>query len=463
MFRWFAAERDPFDPAWEGVLERGVWQYPFLDAAARQRVRQVVAHLVARKIWTGGSGFAVTDAMRVTVSGVAALMTVGLDQPFFFPKLTTVILYPTGYDDPDPGAGVGLLHSADPLFHSPRLGEAWQGGPVVLSWRTAQRQARVPGRGRNLVLHEMAHHLDGYAGDVDGTPYFHGRDDRRRWCAVTDEEYHRLVGQANRREVTLLDHYGATNHAEFFAVATECFFERPHAMRARHAGLFELMAKFFCQDPTAWLPPRGDAGPEATGLEPRGRMGDRPRCVPDLSHLGMSGADEAFSRGVLLLQQGEYRAAARTFGEVLSRDPGDAEAQQHRAEARLAMGDLPGAIADCEAALATDSDDAATLLTHAAACLAGGDDAAAGRSIARVLREDRGNALAWLLQGQRHAHSGELKRAIRALRRAVRLEPYDAQAHLWLADCLGQAGASAEADRHRRRAVQLDPEAERRR
>ncbi|MEM9185280.1 MAG: zinc-dependent peptidase [Planctomycetota bacterium] len=460
MLTWLLGKGDErFDPAWEEVLARQVWQYRFLDQGQRARVREVVAALVARKAWTGGGGFRVTDVMRVTVSGVSALMTLGLEEPFFFPKLRSFILYPTGYDDPARGSVAGLLPTQDPLVSSPRLGEAWQGGPVVLSWRAAERQARVRGRGRNLVLHEMAHHVDSYDGDMGGTPYFDQREDRRRWREVTDAEYHRLVGQAKRRELTLLDHYGATNKAEFFAVATECFFERPHALRRRHAELFDLLAKFYRQDPTRWAPPPApDTTPHATP-QPK-RPPRRSAGFPDLSHLQLGGADELFAHGVLMLGREEFADAERVFTEVLARVPDDGEARQHRGEARLGRGDYAGAIEDAQAALALDPHDEAAMLTHADASLATEDDATAASLVAALLTRNREHAEAWFLRGQIDWRAGDALAAAAAFRRVIDRDPFDADAHLWLADCLDEVEDPRGAEHHRQRAHQLDPDLE---
>ncbi|MEN1679388.1 MAG: zinc-dependent peptidase [Planctomycetota bacterium] len=465
MLRWLLGDwfgEEPFDPAWDEVLHGGVWQYRFLDEPRRDRVRVVTAGMVRRKNWVGGGGFEVTEPMRVTIAGVAALMTLGLDEPFFFPKLKSIILYPAGYTDPGPSADVGFLDNTDPitgLSLGPRLGEAWRRGPVVLSWRAVERQARVPGRGRNLVLHELAHHLDGYAGDVDGVPHFDSSRDRRRWYDVTAAEYRRLVGQATRREVTLLDHYGATNQAEFFAVATECFFERPHAMQARHADLFALLAKFYRQNPCDWAPAETQSAPgERPAGGERGRTSTRRGGeFPDLSHLGLSTADELFAHGVLLLGQEAFDEALQVFDEVLRRKPGDSEARQHRGEARLALGDYAGAVADSAAALRADRRDLAALLTHAQASLAAGDAATAGEMVRRALREDPENSEAWLTEGELRVAAGDHRRAAEAFRRVLARDPLDALAHFELADCCDRLGDPATAKRHRTRAIALDP------
>ncbi len=104
------------------------------------------------------------------------------------------------------------------------------------------------------MIHEFAHHVDGLDGNIDGTPIIADRQQVRTWYRVIDEEYQRLVDEAAQGEATLLDRYGASNRAEFFAVASECFFERPHALRDQHRELYDILANFYCQSPAEWLP-----------------------------------------------------------------------------------------------------------------------------------------------------------------------------------------------------------------
>ena len=125
------------------------------------------------------------------------------------------------------------------------------------------RGVRDPHDGHNVVFHEFAHHLDGIDGDVDGTPPLESRQQYRTWDRVLVHEYRWLVREAGAGAATLLDHYGATNEAEFFAVATECFFECGPQLRERHPELYEILRGFYRQDtaardkpPAAALPPR---------------------------------------------------------------------------------------------------------------------------------------------------------------------------------------------------------------
>jgi len=251
--RWLAA-REP--SAWEGWLRSNVWQYGHLDGKQQAKIRRVVCILFHEKRWDGGGQLTVTDEMRVTIAGQAALATLGFVKPYYFERLKTIIVYPSTFRG-RPTAGTDLLlgELGQPLQDfGARTGEAWQGGPIILSWESVLNEGRHARLGRNVVLHEFAHHMDGLDGSTDGAPPMTDYKFEKKWYRVTQAEYQQLLDFARRGEATLLDHYGATNQAEFFAVATESFFTLPHALGAEHEELFAVLTRLFGQDPREWLP-----------------------------------------------------------------------------------------------------------------------------------------------------------------------------------------------------------------
>jgi Mlc titration factor MtfA (ptsG expression regulator) len=133
-----------------------------------------------------------------------------------------------------------------------RLGEAWTSGPVVLSWDDVLAGGRFPQDGRNVVFHEFAHVLDLTHSGPDGTPELADAAQYRTWHEVMTAEFERLRRQSERRQKTVLDPYGATDAAEFFAVATEAFFERPRHLSNEHPRLYELLRDFYRQEPLQW-------------------------------------------------------------------------------------------------------------------------------------------------------------------------------------------------------------------
>jgi Mlc titration factor MtfA (ptsG expression regulator) len=254
-FPWSIARRrqeilhEPIPRAWQESLKRRVRHYPYLNDDQRRRLEGFVQVVAAEKDWVGGSGFQLTEEMKVTIAGYAGVMTLGLAEPYYFDRLKTIIVYATGYMPHE--SSFSMYQTTRPL--TPRLGEAWHRGPVVLSWKEiVQREKLRPGN--NLVIHEFAHHVDSLDGDLDGSPPIVGREKTRRWYKATEEEFQRLRNDVRGGEPTLLDRYGASDRAEFFAVASECFFERPHAMRQRHPQLYAVLADFYCQDVAVWLP-----------------------------------------------------------------------------------------------------------------------------------------------------------------------------------------------------------------
>ena len=252
--RWLA-EPEPVE--WAAWLSKNVWQFPYLDAEQRRRVRDFVCVLLREKHWSGGGGSAVTDEMRVTIAGQAALTTLGFGRPYYFDRLKSIIVYPRAYRAQVSSTDELLIpqHDGPMLKVDERLGESWQGGPIVLAWDAVIADGRNARSGRNLVLHEFAHHMDGLDGDTNGAPPLTDCRFEEEWYRVTDAEHARLLDFARRGEPTLLDHYGATNPAEFFAVVTECFFTQPHELAAEHAELFAVHCRLFGQDPRDWLPP----------------------------------------------------------------------------------------------------------------------------------------------------------------------------------------------------------------
>ena len=103
-----------------------------------------------------------------------------------------------------------------------------------------------------MVFHEFAHQLDMLDGMVDGTPPLGSREEYERWTAVMTREFEKLRVQSEGAMATLLDGYGARDPGEFFAVCTECFFERPKAFARRHPEIHALFVDYYGQDPARW-------------------------------------------------------------------------------------------------------------------------------------------------------------------------------------------------------------------
>ena len=248
---------------WEDWLRSNVWQFDHLTGAQQAKIHRFVCILFHEKNWTGGAGFSVTDEMRVTIAGQAGLATLGFEKPFYFERLKTIIVYAGTFCSRSGEQGDLLLGELGQPHNDfgARTGEAWQGGPIILSWDAVREEGRHARPERNVVLHEFAHHMDGLDGTTDGAPPMTDFEFEKKWYRVTNAEYQQLFEFARRGQPTLLNHYGATNQAEFFAVATECFFTNPHDLATEHDKLFAVLTRLFGQDPREWLP--AFAGKEA--------------------------------------------------------------------------------------------------------------------------------------------------------------------------------------------------------
>lgn len=239
-----------FPAAWQEHIEANLRHYQHLGGRQQEAVRKVVRVFLAEKDWTGGGGFAVSEEMKLTIAAHASLLVLGFDEPYYFDRVQSIIVYPGPYRHPPQMQSHELIVRDD----VPVAGESWHRGAIVLSWRDVQEAARGRGRGHNVVVHEFAHVVDGLDGAVDGIPPLSNRKQERDWARVTENEYRQLENSIRRGEATLLDEYGLTNRAEFFAVASECFFERPRALRQLHPSLYSVLEDLYQQNPAQWLP-----------------------------------------------------------------------------------------------------------------------------------------------------------------------------------------------------------------
>ncbi|HEY3330601.1 MAG TPA: M90 family metallopeptidase [Capsulimonadaceae bacterium] len=242
------AASQPFPDAWTGFLDANVKLYALLTPAEQARLRDDLRVFMGDKYWEGALGFEITDEVKVTVSALACLLTVGFEQHDSFPNVETILVYPTAYQMPNVPVhlrrGVTVL---DPTSNDtdPRLGEAHGIGPVVLSWEDVVAGGQSLTDGHNLVFHEFAHKLDFRDGYSDGVPYLRKRSDVDRWAAVMSAAFEMLVEDVTHHRHTILQPYGATNAAEFFAVCTECYYEKPVAMREKMPDLYDVLRGYY--------------------------------------------------------------------------------------------------------------------------------------------------------------------------------------------------------------------------
>ena len=186
--------------------------------------------------------------MQVVIAGYAALLINQRLDLGVYPRTREIIVRPAPYNEEYESLGRDVVGAT-------RLGEAWYRGPVILAWSAIRPLLDRRPDPHNVIIHEFAHKLDFLDGSIDGTPPLASRVDLQRWASVFGREYERLVEAANTGQRSLLNKYGATNAAEFFAVATETFYGRPKQLRSWHPEVFQCLQDFFQQDPTEWNMP----------------------------------------------------------------------------------------------------------------------------------------------------------------------------------------------------------------
>ena len=235
------------DSQWEGILEENFPLYRKMPDDIRRRLGGYVNAFVEEKSFEGCGGLGqLTDEMLVTIAGQACILL--LNGKFgVFDSLQSVLLYPNAYDVVDSMDRSGLGQKK-----SRRLGESWGSGSVVLSWAHVMSGPACPDDGRNLVIHEFAHQLDQSDGSADGAPALFSREEQRKWAEVFRDAYALHGKYRQRGKKLVIDDYGATNPAEFFAVASETFFERPKKLSIRYPELYDRLRVFYELDPLQW-------------------------------------------------------------------------------------------------------------------------------------------------------------------------------------------------------------------
>lgn len=247
------ALRHPFPPEWIPVLEHAVPAYHRLTEEQRQKLREQVLVFLHEMRFEGCAGVEITDEIRVTVAAQACLLSLNLEGDSYA-GLRSILIYPSSYV-----ARVARPPAAGEIApeDSVNLGESWAYGTVVLAWDSVLRGAHIPNDGKNLVMHEFAHQLDQEDGRGDGVPFLRSASSFPAWTRVLERDFSAHQKRSNAGRARVLSEYGATNPAEFFAVATECFFEKPRELERKFPEMYGELAGYFGQDPARW-PPAAD-------------------------------------------------------------------------------------------------------------------------------------------------------------------------------------------------------------
>lgn len=225
----------PFPQEWITILEEHLPFYRRMEDEEKEVFRTNLKLFAWEKAFIGAKGLVISDTHRVVIAGAAARLIQRLAYGVY-DRLREIIVYPHDYRHPDGSAVI--------------LGEAHHWGVVVLSFPAVLRGLANPCDGWDTAIHEFAHVLDRGSGHFNGTPHLRADSHYLPWASVMQQHFQALRGGA-RAESWVMRSYGAKNPAEFFAVATEAFFERPRRMLAATPELYRELQTFYGMDPAA--------------------------------------------------------------------------------------------------------------------------------------------------------------------------------------------------------------------
>ena len=240
MFGWWRRRKRkkllavPVSEGWLEILRDRVPFYGELGEDDQALLVELIRIFVSEKHFIPAGGMEIDDEVKVVIAAAAARLCLRLSIDIY-DRLTEIVVYPSHYHHEDKEDAV--------VF-----GEAHDWGTVVLSWDAVVEGLGNPHDGHDTATHEFAHVLDRADGSFDGAPELRARQHYRPWAQVMQKRYDQLRDRKGNARRVLRD-YGATNEAEFFAVATEAFFEKPEQMKKRTPDLYEELSRFYGLDP----------------------------------------------------------------------------------------------------------------------------------------------------------------------------------------------------------------------
>ncbi len=236
-----------FPAHWQVIVERRLPFLQKLDEAEQKQLHDMIKLFVAKKNFYGCGGLEINDDIRVTIAAEACLLLLNRNTGVY-PALKHILVYPSAFkvdrQQHNPDGTVSQIQSG-------LLGESWDNSKVILSWDDVEHGIENFNDGHNVVLHEFSHQLDSEDGSANGAPILK-KNSCQVWAKVLSTEFEALVKASENHDKAVMDYYGATNPAEFFAVATEVFFEKPQQMSNKHPELYNEFKTYYCVDPLLW-------------------------------------------------------------------------------------------------------------------------------------------------------------------------------------------------------------------
>ena len=238
----------PFPDEWTQIVKKNVPLYNRIPETLKKQLHGLINIFLTEKDFEGCGGLEITDEIKVTIAAQACMLLLNR-KTSYFRKLHTILVYPHTYIAKTISSNGRIIIEGQDA----RLGESWQNGPVVLAWDSVKGGTSNIYDARNVVIHEFAHQLDQEDGSADGAPILEKRSRYITWARVLSNEYEILQRKKKKHRSSVLNEYGATNPAEFFAVATETFFEKPKQMKKKHKELYDELRDYYRLDPAEWM------------------------------------------------------------------------------------------------------------------------------------------------------------------------------------------------------------------
>ncbi|MCX5934943.1 MAG: zinc-dependent peptidase [Pseudanabaena sp. LacPavin_0818_WC45_MAG_42_6] len=236
-----------FPKSWLSIIESNLSIYKSLTSEQQKELLGYIQVFLKEKQFIGCLGLQITEEIKVTIAAIACLLLFG-DRKTYFPNLRSVLVYPHAYIVNELTMNSYVVEER----RVARLGESWTRDQLVLSWEQIQQDVLNWKDGHNVILHEFAHQLDQEDGQAEGVPILPRALDYEVWKLVMSAEYLQLCDRVENGQKTVIDNYGTTSPAEFFAVATETFFEKPKQLNQKHEVLYEILQRYYRLDPRQW-------------------------------------------------------------------------------------------------------------------------------------------------------------------------------------------------------------------
>lgn len=237
-----------FPDRWLQIIEKNVLLYNRLPAEDKAELQKHILIFIAEKRFEGCGGLEITDEIKVIIAAQACMLLLHRKTDYY-PGLSSILVYPHAF----------IVHRAQHLAdgvvaEGPQVlsGESWRQGSVVLSWDNVKHGCADIHDGQNVVFHEFAHQIDSSGGKGDRSGVLKSTSSYITWARVLQKDYQRLREATQQNRPAFLDKYGATDPAEFFAVATEFFFEKPQELKQIHPDLYNELKRFYHQDPAGF-------------------------------------------------------------------------------------------------------------------------------------------------------------------------------------------------------------------